>query len=242
MDNSIYVTLSRELALFRDMDVAANNVANANTTGYNAEHILFNTYVTKDISQGQRSTLDFATNASTYRDMRNGPIRLTGNDLDVAIQGDGYFTLDTPLGERYTRAGNFQIDGAGTLVSSEGYPVLDATGQHISMPENATSIQIGEFGNIKVNGEDLGSFGIAQFDNPQLLERLSGTLFKSDVTPTPGENFRVAQGALESSNVQPVTELTHMMTLTHATADTAKFIEVVYDLERKASNTWTQQS
>jgi len=242
MDNSIYVTLSRELGLFKDMDVSANNIANTNTNGYNAEHIMFNTYLSKDINQGQRNPMDFAYNASTYRDMQNGSLRTTGNDLDVAIQGNGYFTLDTPLGQRYTRAGNFQIDGAGTLVSSDGYPVLDATGQHITFPESVTSIQIGEAGNLKVNGEDLGSINVVQFDNPQLLERLSGTMFKSDVKPLPADNFRVAQGMLESSNVQPVTELTHMMTLTHNVADTDKFIEVIYDLERKTATAWSQQS
>ena len=242
MDNSIYVTLSRELGLFRDMDVAANNIANTNTTGYNAEHMMFNSYVTKDINQGKTNPMAFAYNAATYRDMTGGSLRTTGNDLDVAIQGNGYFILDTPLGDRYTRSGNFQIDGAGTLVSSDGYPVVDATGQHITMPESVTSIKIGEAGNLKVNGEDFGAIGVVQFDNPQLLERLSSTMFKSDVTPQPAENFRVAQGMLESSNVQPVTELTHMMTLTHHVADTDKFIEVIYDLERKTSNTWAQQS
>ena len=242
MDNSIYVTLSRELSLFRDMDVAANNVANANTTGFNAEHIMFNTFVQKDINQGQPNKVNFAYNASTYRNTENGPIRTTGNDLDVAIQGNGYFTVDTPLGDRYTRAGNFQIDGAGTLVNADGYAVMDSSGQHINFPENVTSVQIGEAGNIKVNGEDFGAIGVVQFDNPQLMERLSGTMFKSEIAPQQAENFRIAQGSLESANVQPVTELTHMITLTHTVADTAKFIELVYDLERKTSNTWAQQA
>ncbi len=242
MDNSIYVTLSKELALFKDLDVVANNVANTNTTGFNSEHLLFNTYMTKDINQGQRNNMAFAYNSATYRNMENGGLRTTGNDLDVGIVGDGYFILDTPLGDRYTRAGNFQIDGAGILVNSEGYPVVDATGQHITLPENVITIQIGEAGNIKVNGEDFGAIGIAQFDNPQLLERLSGTMFKSEIQPQPGENFRIAQGMLENSNVQAVAELTHMIKLNHTVADTDKFIETMYDLERKTSNTWTQQS
>jgi len=242
MDNSIYVTLSRQLALFRDVDMVANNIANANTTGYNSEHLQFNSYLTKDISQGNKNPVNFAYNAYSYRNMETGPMRVTGNDLDVAIEGPGYFTLDTPLGERYTRAGNFQIDGTGTLVNTDGYPVLDISGQPIILPENTTSIQIGEAGNIKVNGEDFGSIGVVQFENPQLLERLSGRIFKSDANPQPAENYRMMQGTLEGANVQPITELTRMIALTHAVSDTAKFIEVVYDLERKASNTWAQQS
>jgi len=242
MDNSIYVTLSRELALFRDMDVAANNIANSNTTGYTSEHMMFNSYLSKDINQGQQNPMNFAYNASTYRNTENGSLRVTGNDLDVAIQGNGYLTVETPLGDRYTRAGNLQVDGAGTLVNADGYPVMDASGQHINFPENVTSIKIGEAGNIKVNGEDFGSIGVVEFSNPQLLERLSGTLFKSSVPPQPSENFRLAQGMLENSNVQAVPELTHMITLTHTVADTAKFIEMIYDLERKTSTTWAQQS
>ena len=243
MDNSIYVSLSRQLTLFRDMDVTANNIANANTTGYSAEHILFNTYLTKDDNDGERNPLAFANDISTYRNTENGSLRPTGNDLDVAIQGNGFFVVQTPLGKRYTRSGNFQIDGSGQLATAEGYPVLDNTGQAISMPDNTTSIEIGSIGNIKVNGNDNGNLAVVQFANPQLLERSTGKLFKSDIEGQPATtDFRVAQGMLENSNVQPVSELTHMMTLTHAVTDTAQMIAIVYDLQRKASNAWAAQS
>jgi flagellar basal-body rod protein FlgF len=242
MDNSIYINLSRQLALFRDMDVTANNIANTNTTAFNSEHIVFNTYVTKDINQGDRNPMAFANDIISYRDTSPGPMRSTGNELDVAIQSDGYFTVETPLGERYTRAGNFKLDGGGTLTTPDGYPVLDVSGQHIVFPENTTSVQIGGIGNIKVNGEDFATIGVVQFANPQLLERLDGKLFKSEIGGQPAENIKMAQGVLESANLQPVRELTHMITLTHTVADTEKFIETVYDLERKASNAWSQQS
>ena len=241
MDNSVYVALSRQLSLFRDMDVTANNIANANTTGYGSEHIMFNSYVTKDTNQGDRNPMAFANDISTYRNTTNGELKATGNDLDVAIQGNGYFMVQTPLGIRYTRSGNFQIDGNGTITTTEGYPVLDTSGQNITVPDNTTNIKIGEGGNIKVNGDDFGSLGIVQFDNPQLLERLSGKLYKSAIAGQPAQDARVAQGMLESSNVQPVLELTHMMNLTHAVTDSAQFIAIIYDLERKASNAWAQQ-
>src|SRR4051812_9350277 len=107
MDNNIYIMLSRQMTLFRDMDVTANNIANTNTTGYSAEHILFSSYLTKDVNRGDRNSMAFAHDVSTYRDTESGPMKVTGNDLDMAIQGDGYFTVETPLGTRYTRAGNF---------------------------------------------------------------------------------------------------------------------------------------
>jgi flagellar basal-body rod protein FlgF len=241
MDNSLYITLSRQLALFRDMDVTAGNIANANTTGYGAEHIEFSSYLTKDVNQGVTNPMSFADTPVSYRDTSGGPIHATGNQLDVAIQGNGYFAVETPLGTRYTRAGNFQVDATGVMVTAEGYPVLDNSGQHIQFPEDTTSVEVGEAGNMKVNGEDFATLGIMQFDNEQLLERLSGGLFKSEVEPHTAEGVRVLQGSLEGSNVQPVMELTHMIKVSRAVTETAKFIEVMYDLQRKTANTWAQQ-
>ena len=242
MDNGIYVNLSRQLTLFRDMDVTANNIANANTTGYNAEHIMFDTYLTGSKSGKSSDSLAFANDISTYRDTETGSFNVTGNQLDMAISGNGYFAVQTPLGKRYTRAGNFQVDGAGTIVNAEGYPVLDNSGAQIVLPEDTYKVEIGEAGNMKVNGNDFGQIGVYQFDNQQMLERVSGTLFKSELTPQAAtSDFRVAQGMLENSNVKAVSELAHMTTLNHAITDTAQFIAVVYDLERKASNAWAQQ-
>jgi flagellar basal-body rod protein FlgF len=242
MDNNVYITLSRQLALFRDMDVTAGNIANANTTGYNGEHITFGSYLTKDVNQGVTNPMSFAYNISTYRDTRTGSMKATGNVLDMAINGDGYFAVETPLGTRYTRAGNFQVDGGGTLVTAEGYPVLDNAGQHIIFPEDTTSIEVTESGVIRVNDDDFANIGVAVFENPQLLERLGGTLFASEVTPAQSDDVHIAQGTLENANVQPVVEMTHMMDVSRAVANTAKFIEIMYDLQRKTANTWAQQS
>lgn len=242
MDNSIYITLSRQVALFRDMEVTANNIANSNTTGFNAEHMLFNSYLTKDVSQRRENPMAFDYDIATYRNMQSGPLHKTGNALDLAIQGDGYFAVETPLGTRYTRAGNFQVDNVGTLMTSEGYPVLDTTNRHITFPEETRDITVGEAGNLLVNGEELTSIAVYQFANPQLLERLNGAMFRSEVAPIAADSSaRVSQGVLEGANVQPVIELTHMMDVSRSVGNTAKFIESMYDLQRKASNTWAQQ-
>lgn len=242
MDNSIYVTLSRQLALFRDMAATANNIANTNTTGFESEHMLFNSYLTKDVNQKDRNPMAFAYDISTYRDTSTGPIRATGNPLDLAIQGQAYFAVQTPLGKRYTRAGNFQVDGDGVITTSEGYPLLNSTDQVIRLPTDARDIKVGEAGNITVNGEQLADVGLYQFDNPQLLERLSGALFKSEIDPAEATGARVVQGSLEGANVQSVIELTHMMDVSRAVGSTSKFIETMYDLQRKAANAWAQSS
>jgi len=241
MDNGIYIMLSRQLALFRDMQVTANNVANTNTTGFNAEHMLFTDYLAKDISQGKTNNMAFANDISTYRNTQNGPMMVTGNSLDFAIQGSGYFSVETPLGVRYTRAGNFQLDGEGKLITPEGYAVLDNAGQQILFPEDTTDIEIGETGTLKVNGEEFSSLGIYSFENEQMLERLDGRLYRSEITPAAAENVRVLQGTLENANVEPVKEMTHMIDVSRSVSSTAKFIETMYDLQRKASNIWAQQ-
>lgn len=241
MDNGIYVTLSRQMALFRDMDITANNIANANTTAFNSEHLLFNTHLQQDINQGVRNKVGYADNIRSFRNQEEGALVVTGNDLDVAIKGEGYFTVETPNGLRYTRAGKFERDAIGQLVTQEGHPVLDTSGKPIIFPDNTTSVTIGSAGNIKVNGEDFGALGVVQFENPQLLERLDNKLFRSEVSGQPALDYTVAQGVLENSNVKPVVELTNMISISRSVSDTAKFVEIMYDLQRKTSNTWAQQ-
>ena len=134
------------------------------------------------------------------------------------------------------------MDGNGTLVTAEGNAVLDTNGQRITFPPEAQDIKVGEAGNISVNGEEFANIGVFEFENPQLLERLNGAMFRSEIEPAAATNARVAQGALESSNVQSVTELTHMIDVSRSVSSTAKFIEAMYDVQRKAANTWAQQA
>jgi len=244
MDNGIYIALSRQLALFRDMAVTTNNIANANTTGYQAEKIMFSDFLSQDINNGDRNKMAFASDARSYRYIQDGPKRSTGNPLDVAIEGEGFFMVETPLGTRYTRAGGFSLDAEGKLITPEGYAVLDSSGQTIEFPPETKDIVVGSAGNISVDGEDFASIGVAQFENPQLLTQTASGLYNSEIEPTIGneETVKVAQGMLENSNVQPVIELTHMMEVSRSVASTAKYIETLYDLQRKTTNAWTQQA
>ncbi len=243
MDNGIYIALSRELALFRDMAATTNNIANANTTGFQAEKIVFSELLKKDNNLGDRNNMAFANDVSSYRYVQDGSRRVTGNPLDVAIEGSGYFMVDTPLGTRYTRGGNFSLDANGTLINPEGFPVLDNTGQHIDFAPDAKDIQIGQAGNISVDGADFSTIGVAQFENPQLLTQTAGGLYKSEIEPhvADEDEVKMSQGTLENANVQPVIELTHMIDVSRNVSSTAKYIETIYDLQRKTTNAWTQQ-
>lgn len=241
MDNSIYVTLSRQLTLFRDMDATSNNIANVNTVGYNAEKLAFDDYLVEaDIDGKLGQKVAYARDPLSYRDTNNGPLKTTGNPLDLAVSGPGYFIVDTPLGQRYTKAGNFMIDGQGTLVTPQGYPVLSAAGEVIAFPNDTTDVQINDQGLITANGEEVGQVGVAEFSNEQAMKRLGNNLYSSNETPLEQQTTRVVQGALEQSNVQGVSELVRVVQLQRSVASTAKFVEVMYDLQRKVTNTYAK--
>ncbi len=239
MDNTIYVALSKQMAMFRDLDNTAQNIAHVDTTGYQSSKMMFTSYLMKEVPQ--KDSVHFNYDIDTYTDTTPGALKTTGNALDVAIEGEGYFTVQTPGGNRYTRAGSFQLDANGTMVNASNYPVLDVNNQPIIFGTEDTDILIGQNGTIKVNGEERTQIGIVNFANPQLLQRVGNTMYRSEIAPQVIENPVVAQGMLERSNVRAASELTHMMKLSRSVSSTAKMIEVMYDLERKTSDGWTQQ-
>jgi len=238
MDNAVYLTLSRQLMLIDDMDVTANNLANQNTSGYQATHSLFTSYLVNDDGRGNMA---FANNISTYRSLDSGGLTMTGNPLDIAIDGDGYIVVQAPQGQRYTRAGALKINTAGSLVTAQGYPVLDTGGQQIFFNPEDREITIGSAGNISINGSERGQLDIVAFDSPQSMVKEGDGLLSTGATPNPATNVRVVQGALESANVKPVVEMTHMIKVSQGADESAKVIQIVYDLESRSATAWTQQ-
>ncbi len=239
MDNSIYIALSRQTALFREINLVANNISNVDTTGYQAEKMLFTKYMVDD---GNRNKMAFTQDIASYRDTAGGPLRVTGNALDVAISGSGFFQVETPQGRRYTRAGNFQMDGNGTLITAEGHPVLDDGGQPVEFAPEDREIAVHENGAVVVDGEERAVLGVVEFENPQAMTQVGGALFATDQEPVESDESRVLHGVLEKSNVVGVSEIVRMVELQRSVASTAKFIEVMYDLQRKTNNTYAQNS
>lgn len=242
MDNSIYIALSRQLTLFRDMDVTANNLANADTPGFNAEKMMFTNYLVDD---GNRHKMAFTQDISSYRNTQTGPMQVTGNPFDLAISGPGYFAVETSLGTRYTKAGHFTIGQEGMLMTPAGNPVLDADGQRIFMEETDRDITVGNNGVVTATTpagdiEERGQIGLFEFDDEQEMERLSNQLYRTDQQALEPIESRILQGTLERSNVSPIEELIRTTKLSRSVTSTAKFIEVMYDLQRKTSNTYAR--
>lgn len=244
MDNSIYIALSKQLAQFRDMSVTANNIANADTPGYNAEKIMFTNYLVDD---GNKQKMAFAQDIASYRDTTGGPLQVTGNTFDLAINGPGYFSVETALGTRYTKAGNFTLGVDGMLMTHNGNPVLDVDGQRMFFEDTDRDVTVGENGVVTAKTpagaiEERGQIALSEFQDEQKMERLNSQLYKTDQQPLEPVSARILQGALEKSNVTAVSELIRSVELSRSVAGTAKFIEVVYDLERKVSNAYTKAS
>lgn len=236
MDNSIYITYSRQAALFRDLEVSANNLANSSTPGYNAQKMIFSDYMAKDLKKKNA----YANDITTYRDTSKGSFRMTDNPFDMAVTGPGYFIVETPYGQRYTKSGNFQIDAQGTLMNVDGYPVLGNDGGRITIPANAQRVVINGVGQVAVDGNDVGQVGVAEFANEQKLERVGQTLYKTEEEALPADKSRVVQGAVESSNVSAVAELIRVQEVSRSVGSTAKFIETMYDLQRKVSSIYAK--
>ena len=239
MDNSVYITLSRQIAAFRHMDSVANNIANANTTGFQAEKMVFDDFLVDD---GNRHKMAFTQDIATYHETKPGAIKETGNPLDVAISGPGYFVLEMPGGGRaYTRAGNFQLDGTGSLVTSSGVPVLDEGGQRIIFEQEDKNISINASGIISVNGQERNTIDMVEFPNRYDLKQLGNSMFTAGAqAPVQATASKMLQGVLEDSNVSAISEIVSMTKVNRSVANTAKFIEVMYDLQRKANNVYTK--
>jgi len=208
LDSTGYITLTRQSGLMREMQVVANNIANAATTGFRQEGIVFSEYV-QSIQGG--GSLSMGNGNARQTSLVQGALSETGGTYDFAIEGDGFFLIETPNGERLTRAGSFTPNGEGDLVTHEGYPVLDAGGAPIFVPPDAQTISVGTDGTISADGNLVGQIAIVQPNEPTMMVRESGVMFRADEGFEPSETARVLQGFAEASNVDPISQLARMI-------------------------------
>jgi len=212
MSNSIYATISRQDGLLKELQVVANNIANANTTGYKTDRAIFAEYL---VSTGTETpSISMGALAGHSFDLTQGTVSFTGGQFDLAIQGEGFFALQTPAGERLTRAGAFQLSAEGQLITPDGAAVLDAGNTPIEFPPEATNVSISGDGTITVDGELFGQVGIFRANGE--LQRDTDTRFTATGGTEVIENASVLQGALEKSNVSPVLEMARMIEVQRA--------------------------
>jgi len=237
MDNAMLVGLARQLTLRRSMDVAANNIANAQTNGFKAERVMLEENLTsraRHVDGPDR--VAFVDEWAMGRDFSQGALERTGRSLDLALQGEGFFILETEGGERFTRDGRFTVNQDGELAAADGARVLDDFGQPVRIDPNAGPVTISEQGVVTQNGLPGQRLGVARFEELGLLQKTGENRFSApEDAERAVENLpQVIQGHVETSNVTAIAEITRMMEVSRSYASVTRMIRDADELSRKA--------
>jgi len=212
MSNSIYATIARQDGLLKELQVVANNIANTNTTGYKTDRAVFAEYV---MATGDNSpSLSIGGLAGHSFDLTQGTVKFTGGQFDLAIQGDGFFAVETDAGQRLTRAGAFQLSSEGELIAPDGARVLSDGSTPIQIPIEAENVQIAGDGTISSKTGLIARIGV--FTPEGQLQRDTDTRFIAEGGVQQSETASVLQGALEASNASPVLEVSRMIEVQRA--------------------------
>ena len=211
MTTAAYTTLTRQNGLMAEIQTIANNIANANTTGYRAEGVIFAEY----IQSNDRGSVSMASAEVRNTNFAQGALSQTGGQFDLAIEGEGFFLVETPDGPRLTRAGTFSPNADGELVTMDGYPVLDAGQTPVFVPAGSGNVGIAADGTISAGGTPVGQIGLFQPTDPLSLRREDGVRFSADGFE-PASDASLIQGFVEGSNVNPVMQIARMIEVQRA--------------------------
>jgi flagellar basal-body rod protein FlgF len=234
MENSIYIGLSRQAALEREMAMVANNIANLNTTAFKRELGVYDAYE----SQPRRGDkMDFVIDHGSAVSFEPGSSHQTNNQFDVALAGPGFFVVDDGTGSKYTRNGSFTLDNNNTLVTREGFQVLTDANQPILVPNNGSRVEISPDGTITAGAEALGKIKVVEFDSLHLMQKRGNSMFETREAEKPPQNTTILQGALEGSNVSGVKELTRMIEVSRA----YEGVKAMLDREAERQRTTVQR-
>lgn len=235
--------LQTQRVLQRRLDVAANNLSNVNTSGFKADDLLTEEVDNTGASADENPTdIRFVRDVGLGRDMRQGEIASTGNPLDVAIEGNGFFMVQGPGGQTmYTRDGAFKLSSDGQLVTGDGRPVLNSGGAPITIDsDTGEGPQIGRDGAITVAGNEVGRLGVVMFAAPGALSKVGDNLWDAHGQASEPFDGVVMQGALEGSNVRPVIEITRLIEISRAYQSAAQFVANADSLRQRAIQTLGQ--
>jgi flagellar basal-body rod protein FlgF len=236
MQPSLYVSLSGQIALQKRLDTIANNVANAGTAGYRGEEVRFESI----LSEASRDPTAYSSTGETFLSRRNGGFVETGNRLDVAIKGDGFLAITTPAGQVYTRDGRMKMSDQGELQTLNGHPVLDAGGAPLQLDPNGGEVSIAPDGTVTQNGRQLGALGLFTIAKDARLQRYENSGVVPDIPAEPALDFSrngVAQGFVEQSNVNPVSEITKLIMVSRTFEAVTSAMSQVDDRQRDSIRT-----
>ena len=237
MQNVLYVGLSRQMVLQHEIDVIANNVANVDTAGFKVEALMVQTdpeRVKQAAGSPLNNSVNFPLDAGVVRDFSQGELKPTGGSLNMAIQGEGFFRIQTAAGERYTRDGAFTLDAQGRVVTAAGDRV-QGDGGDITLDPLKGSPTISADGTVSQAGERVGKVALATFSSLSALTKQGSGLYSNDsnLQPTPSD-AKVRQGMLEQSNVQPITQITRLIQVSRAYENVSQMMDQTGQLSTNA--------
>ncbi len=231
MDRSIFVALTGAMAQQKRLEVASYNISNADTTGYKKQANLFQATFTDALKA-------YPVDDGIDIDMTQGAIKKTGNKLDLAIMGDGFFVIKTPQGERYTRQGDFTINSDGTLTTKEGFPVLGEKGE-IQIMGKDKELVVNDAGGISTKNMPQQMLSLVSFnaDTKFIKEGQFYTVTEGSVNKNPAlGDLHIAQGNLEVSNVNAAKEMVNLIEIIRNYDSQSKMIQALDDLTKKTIN------
>ena len=215
MQNGLYVALSSQLALEKRLATTANNVANMATTGYRAEETKFSAL----LAQASKGAVAFVGSGDTYISQAAGPTTKTDSPLDVAVQGKAWLSVGGASGPVYTRDGRMTMDATGQLRTLTGQPLLDPGGSPLLLDPQAGPPTIGRDGSISQGTNQVGALGLFILDPKATLSRAATNSVSSSLPGRPVQDFTgigVVQGYVEGANVNPILEMTKLITIQRA--------------------------
>ncbi len=238
MENAILIGLSRQVALSRELDVIANNVANIGTAGFKARSLRFEEYIMPGASADTFNPADqpvsYVVDKGSGLDFSGGAVERTGRDLDIAMRGNIILAVDTPQGERYTRNGSFEINDKGELVTSDGFRVL-GDGGPIVFNSTETGASIAVDGTVSSSAGTKGKLKLMEVLNPNNLENVGTNLFSAtEPLGAAGRETRIEVGAMEHSNVKAVMEMSRLIEVNRAYTSISTMI-TQYDALRRSA-------
>ena len=239
MGTPALIGLSRQMLMKRQLSVIANNIANVSTVGFKSENLLFAEHLAK---AGKSEPVSFVRSTGSVRDRSMGKLIDTTNPLDLAIQGNGYFAVETPFGTRYTRNGHFQMNELHQIITSDGHPLLSDNERPITLRPGEQEITISRSGQVSSASGKIGKIELHRFADENALIRMENGLYRSELPPEEAKTSEVLQGKLEQSNVEPISEITKMISLARAYESASKLIQGENDRKRRAIQALTRMN
>lgn len=234
MDNLQLLAVQTQRVMQRRMETAANNLANVSTFGFKADGLISEMDARRPARSVNTPTdVRFVRDVGLTRDMSQGSITRTGEAFDVAIEGAGFFTVQSRGGTYYTRNGAFRLDATGQLMTGAGDLVLNSGGAPIVFDPQGERPQIDKDGAIRIGGAEVGRLGLVAFADERALEKVGDNLFTAEGAPTGEFTGAVVQGAIEGSNVNPVLELTRIIEISRAYESAARIVRNGDDLRQR---------